>query len=82
MTEEKHDFLRRFEETEGIQLEYSKVKPNPGLKATAKLMLNSFWGKFGQRENLPQIEQVVQPHQLYKILTDSANDVQELRFKR
>ena len=55
--EEKRDYLERFEEREGIPLEYSKVKPNRGLKATAKLMLNSFWGKFGQRENLPQTEQ-------------------------
>ena len=78
--EAKQDFIRRFEEREGIPLEYSKVKPNPGLKATAKLMLNSFWGKFGQRENLPQVEQCTTPQELYNITEDDTNEVQELRF--
>ena len=78
--EKKRDFLRRFEEREGIQLEYSKVTPNPGLKATAKLMLNSFWGKFGQRENLPQTQQCLNPDQLYKLLGDDTIEVQNIRF--
>ena len=78
--EKKRDYLRRFEKEEGISLEYDKVKPNPGLKATAKLMLNSFWGKFGQRENLPQIEQCTTPDQLYKLLDDDTLEVQNIRF--
>ena len=78
--EEKDDFIKRFEEIEGIRLEKEKVKPNPGLKATAKLMLNSFWGKFGQRENLPQIQQCTNPNQLYKILDDDTLEVQNIRF--
>ena len=67
-------------EKEGISLEYDKVKPNPGLKATAKLMLNSFWGKFGQRENLPQVQQCTNPDHLYKILEDDTLEVQNIRF--
>ena len=78
--EKKRDYLERFEEREGISLEYSKVKPNPGLKATAKLMLNSFWGKFGQRENLPQTEQCTNPDQLYKLIDDDTLEVQNIRF--
>ena len=78
--EEKRSFIERFEEKEGIRLEYGNVKPNPGLKATAKLMLNSFWGKFGQRENLPQVEQCTTPQELYNITEDDTAQVQELRF--
>ena len=78
--EEKEDFLARFEEREGIPLEKENVKPNPGLKATAKLMLNSFWGKFGQRENLPQVQQCTNPDQLYKLLDDDTLEVQNIRF--
>lgn len=33
-----------------IHLEYSDLDPNPVKKQVAKLMLNSLWGKFGQRE--------------------------------
>ena len=76
----KRDYLRRFEEREGIRLKYENVEPNPGLKATAKLMLNSFWGKFGQRENLPQVQQCTNPDQLYKIIDDDTLEVQNIRF--
>ena len=78
--EQKRDFLKRFEEKEGIRLSYEKVVPNPGLKATAKLMLNSFWGKFGQRENLPQVMQCTSPDHLYKILCDDTLEVQNIRY--
>ena len=77
---EKQDFIERFEEKEGIRLKYENVEKNPGLKATAKLMLNSFWGKFGQRENLPQVQQCTSPDQLYKVLDDDSIEVQNIRF--
>ena len=41
---------------EGIELNASKMVGNAGLKAVSKLMLNSFWGKFGMRDNLNQTE--------------------------
>ena len=34
------------------------TKKNPGLKSVAKLCLNSLWGKFGQRSNLPSYEYI------------------------
>jgi len=33
-------------------LDYDKIEKNPGLRFLAKLCLNSFWGKFGQRLGL------------------------------
>ena len=77
--EKKRDYLKRFEKQEGISLEYSKVKSNPGLKATAKLMLNSFWGKFGQRENLSQVAQCTTFEEFYKIVSDDTLEIQSLR---
>ena len=78
--EERRRFIEQFEAKEGIPLNYDSIKKNPGLKATAKLMLNSFWGKFGQRENLPQVTQCTTPQELYNITEDNTNEVQELRF--
>ena len=43
-------------------------------------MLNSFWGKFGQRENLPQVEQCTSPDQLYKLMEEDTLEVQNIRF--
>ena len=38
-------FIRQYEERVGIVLQPSEMRKNPGRKSTAKLMLNSFWGK-------------------------------------
>lgn len=38
---------------EGIQLDRDNIAKNPALRSIAKLLLNSFWGKFGQRLTMP-----------------------------
>jgi len=58
---DKQKYIRDYYIKEGIQLEYDKIKENPGLRALAKVMLNSFWGKFGQRENMPRTTYVTDP---------------------
>jgi hypothetical protein len=49
---DKWRYIRDYHEKEGILLDYNNIKNNPGLRALAKLILNSFWGKFGQRSKL------------------------------
>lgn len=53
-------------------------------------MLNSFWGKFGQRSNLPQIEYVSDPSVYFDLLTSDqqvfgvnfvTDEVVEMRWK-
>jgi hypothetical protein len=55
---DKWSYIRDYHEKEGILLDYNNIKKNPGLRALAKLMLNSFWGKFGQRSNMPRIKYI------------------------
>ena len=76
--EQQQQYKRLYKEKEGITLQ--NVEKNPGRKQVAKLMLNSFWGKFGERTNKTKVEQVKQPSQLYRLLTDSANDIQAIRI--
>ena len=76
--EQKREYLRRYKEKEGIALQ--NVAKNPGRKQVAKLMLNSFWGKFGERTNKSKVLQVKNPHELFNVLTDSANHVQSPRL--
>ena len=52
--EQKWEYIKQYEEKEGIRLEYHNIKKNPGLRSFAKLCLNSFWGKFGQRLGMKQ----------------------------
>jgi hypothetical protein len=40
-----------------------------GLRALAKLILNSFWEKFGLRSNMPQITYISEPAEYFDMLT-------------
>ena len=48
----KTKYINDYLEVEGILLDRNSIEYNPGLRAIAKLILNSFWGKFAQRQNL------------------------------
>ena len=76
----KQQYLRQYKEREGIELDPQMVRKNPGRKATAKLMLNSFWGKFGELQNKPTTEAVYSPADLYSKLTSPVVEVSHLRF--
>ena len=77
---QKDQFVRQYEEHEGIRLDRDLIEKNPGRKATAKLMLNSFWGKFGERQNKPCVHSCQSPHDLYKYLYEPVFDVSALRI--
>ncbi|KYQ48649.1 Uncharacterized protein F54H12.2 [Trachymyrmex zeteki] len=60
----KERYFWEYEATEDIVLDKDNVKRNPGFRSVAKLCLNSFWGKFGQRTNLPNSEIIKNPQRL------------------
>lgn len=68
--EEKEVYIEKFSKYEGIKLEFSDIVENPGLRALAKLILNSFWGKLGQRENQPKTKIVNKPDEFFAMLCD------------
>ena len=49
--------LDDYRDKEGIELDPEKIEKNPGLRTLAKMMLNSMWGKFGQRTNKTQVRE-------------------------
>ena len=70
-TEEKRKtYLDDYKAHEGIELDPAKVEKNPGLRSLIKLMLNSFWGKFGQRPNQTQVTTCVKPSEFFNIIKD------------
>jgi hypothetical protein len=79
---DKNKYVRDYEGKEGIKLDHSKIQKNPGLRALAKLMLNSFWGKFGQRSNMTQ-SKFVSKYDLesfYSHLTDPSKTMQSFHI--
>ena len=73
--ESKKRYINESERAEGIKLDPEKICTNPGLRAVSKLCLNSFWGKFGQRENLPKVEIVTTRKRLIQLLSSNEVDV-------
>lgn len=70
-------YITMYEKKEGLRLDPEKIEVNPGLRSLAKLLLNSFWGKFGQNMNLTQTHFVhdSQAHKLFGYMTDPTVDV-------
>ncbi|XP_028405740.1 uncharacterized protein LOC114528308 [Dendronephthya gigantea] len=67
--EQKQRYVAEYLEHQGIQLDPGKIEYNPGLRALAKLMLNSFWGKFAQRTNMTKTELIKDPQVYYDYLS-------------
>ncbi len=78
--ESKQRYLDEFKEREGIELDRDNIIPNPGLKQIAKLMLNSFWGKFGMRDNLHQTIFIHDPKQYFAIMTSRSKIVHDVEI--
>ena len=79
MTEhQKQTYIQNYFEHEGIQLDYHKIQKNPGLRTLAKLMLNSMWGKFGQRLNKTQIQTFDDPQAFHRFLETDTLDIRHV----
>ena len=74
----KHDYVQNVFRREGIRLEFTEIENNPGRKAVAKLMLNSFWGKFGQRDNLTKTQFIYKPKKFFDLLLSKASEIHDL----
>ncbi|KAL6423086.1 hypothetical protein ACFW04_010517 [Cataglyphis niger] len=69
----KEQYLREYEKTKSIVLD--NIVRNHGLRSVAKLCLNSFWGKFGQRSNLTNTEVVRMQQRFMTLLTSAEHEI-------
>ena len=76
---QKDEYIRNYLVHEGVKLEEGQIIKNAGLRSMSKLMLNSFWGKFGQRENQSQTTIVRTSKELYDLLMNPAIDTNSVQ---
>ena len=76
--EERQSYIEDYYKHEGIRLEYAKIEYNPGLRTLAKMMLNSMWGKFGQRLNKTQVQEFDDPRAFHRFLDTDSLDVRHV----
>ncbi|KAJ8960526.1 hypothetical protein NQ318_013814 [Aromia moschata] len=77
--QDQNKYIQLFKERENVELDVNKIGANPGLRSVAKLLLNSFWGKFGQTENLPKTIIINNSFELLELLTNPSIIVNTLR---
>ena len=77
--EEQQEYIRKYRDREGIELDSTRIEKNPGRKQVAKLMLNSFWGKFGENEHRVKIEEVCDENVWQRLVQDDTIVVKDVR---
>ncbi|KAG8228909.1 hypothetical protein J437_LFUL011157 [Ladona fulva] len=68
--ESRKNYIKSFFDRERISLDEGAIMHNPGMRQLAKLTLNSFWGRFGMRENLPRCSILRSHEELVSLATD------------
>lgn len=69
--EDKNKYLAQVEEKVGVVLDREQITKNPALRSIAKICLNSFWGKWGQRSNMSQVKFLTSTVELEKLQNNS-----------
>ena len=79
--EEKREWIAKYEVDEGVEIDYEAVQNNPGLRAVAKLCMNSLWGKLGQRpvsravsfcDNIADVYTILKNYKVYEVNSTEA----------
>ena len=73
------EYVANYRAKEGVELDPENIAKNPGRRSLAKLMLNSFWGKYGQQSNKTQVDVFSSPADFYKLLLDDTKVIKNLR---
>ncbi|XP_054280097.1 uncharacterized protein LOC128998123 [Macrosteles quadrilineatus] len=77
--EEKERYIKDYFDHEGILLERNKIEKNEGMRSLSKLMLNSFCGKFGQRQNQTKTLVTRDPKELFNLLVSPVDQVNKIK---
>ncbi|KAM4014972.1 uncharacterized protein ACNLHF_001687 [Anomaloglossus baeobatrachus] len=76
----KQQYIDSFLEREGVQLRPENIGVNPAKRQISKLFLNSLWGKFAQRSNLPCTSIVSDPDELFQRVFLPYYDISMVHF--
>jgi hypothetical protein len=73
LSQDKCDDINRIHEKLGltIDLQAEETGDNPGLRQVAKILLNSLWGKFGQRANMKSYEFINKYNDFCRLMADN-----------
>uniref|UniRef100_A0A915K640 DNA-directed DNA polymerase n=1 Tax=Romanomermis culicivorax TaxID=13658 RepID=A0A915K640_ROMCU len=80
MDEQKWGYEMEVYNREYISLDPSKISKHPGKRSLAKLMLNSFWRKFGQQNNKDKTIIYNAPKEFFELVMNIVNIIKYVRL--
>lgn len=72
------NYIRQVQQKEGITLPFNDFVSNPPIRQISKLLINSLWGRFGLRRNMPTHKFVTSSNEIFDILEDGENEITNL----
>lgn len=76
--EDLENYMAQVLEREGIELTKEDFTMNPGMRQLSKLLINSLWGKFGLRRNLPAHDFCKSIEEISALLHDDTSRVSNI----
>ncbi|XP_071032985.1 uncharacterized protein [Parasteatoda tepidariorum] len=76
--EDRLRYIEEYMEKEGVALEYSQIIKNLGRRQVAKLILNSFWGRWGMNCNKSQLTHVNTLPDFNKMFADTTKKIKDV----
>jgi hypothetical protein len=73
------DFIQKLKDVEKIDIHPSEFSDNPGVRFIAKIILNSFWGRFAMREVRPQFMFASTIKEVYDLILNENVEVKSVR---
>ena len=77
---QKNEYIQNNFEKEGIKLDKENINYNPGVRSVMKLMLNSFWGRFGMQTNKTKVRYINNLKDWYKMISDDNYIIHNIDF--
>jgi hypothetical protein len=77
---DRERYVESFLSSSGIRLNRNAIEHNPALRSIAKICLNSFWGKLGERNNKPKTHFFSNWGEVKKIRDNSANEIKAFQI--
>ena len=78
--DKKQKYIADFLEHEGIFLDESNIAYNKCIREISKIMLNSFWGKFGQCPRKSKLTYISDPVEYIDMMTNDTLEVTDLLY--
>jgi len=72
---QQEKYMTDVQKFDGIIVDPTKVTKNPALRTLSKLILNSFWGKFGEKTLRPKTQLIYDYADLMKLVADPTKEV-------